>query len=104
MRVEPTKYGERVHYSASDVPGVIEEAREMFWEPFRGWRARLRCGTRSWDPYELEFRVHWRCLFRGADHDVEHLLAAFQAFLDRYVDCVDRRGFPCHRHTPGDGR
>lgn len=103
MREETTKYGKRIHYSSCEVSGVIEEAREMFWEPFRGWKAWLRCGRKRSDPYELEFRVHWRYVFRGKDHDVVRLLAAFQCFLDRNIDRVDQAGFPCCVYTPDPG-
>jgi hypothetical protein len=100
LREESTRYGKRIHYSSSEVPGVIEEAREMFWEPFRGWKAWLRCGRHAWDPYEIAFRVHWRYVFRGKDHDVARLLAAFQEFLDRNIDRVDQPSFRCCVYAP----
>ena len=104
MRDEITRYGTRVHYSASEAPGLIEQAGEMFWEPYAGWIAWLRRTERPGAPYELQFRVRWRYVFRGEDHDVSRLLAEFQAFLDRNVDRVDAPGFRCHNYAPPRGR
>lgn len=50
--------------------------------------------------FELDVRIHWRYVFRGKDHDVARLLAAFQAFLDRNIDCVDSPDFPSHNYSP----
>ena len=100
MREETTKFGTRVYYSGADVPGVIDEAREMFWEPFRSWTAWLRCGRRPGEPYSLMLRVHGREVFEGKDPDVVRLLSVFQAFLDEHADHLHLRSFRRHRHPP----
>ena len=101
MREEATRFGTRVYYSGGDVPDVIDEAGEMFWEPFRHWRATLRLSRRTRDPrYSLALLVEWRPVFVGEDDDVVRLLALFQAFLDEHADHVDRPGFRCQRQTP----
>lgn len=95
MREETTKFAVRIHYRGCEVPGVIGQAREMFWEPYRSWKAWLRCGPSPGDPCFLSFRVHGRPVFRGRDRDVVRLLAEFQRFLDEHADHVDRPGFRC---------
>ena len=100
MREETTRYGRRVHYAHSEVPAPIGEAREMFWEPFYGWKAWLTCGNRPGEPYMLRFRVHGKYVFIGDDYDIVRLLDTFQAFVDENINRVDQAGFPCHHHTP----
>lgn len=100
MREEQTKFGRRVYYSGCDVPGVIDEAREMFWEPFRCWKAWLRLNRWPGPKYVLAFRVEGREVFAGKDDDVARLLTAFQAFLDEHADQVDQPGFRRRHHPP----
>lgn len=75
----------------------------MFWAPFHGWEAWLRCGANS-ARFELDFRVHWRYVFRGADNDALRLLTAFQAFLDQNIDRVDLPDFPAQTYNAGESR
>ena len=99
MREEATIYGTRVHYAASEVPGVLGEAQEMFWQPFARWRARLRINPFSSRPrYLLDFRVRGNLVFDGGHDDVARLLAAFQCFLDDNRDRVDRPRSECRRY------
>lgn len=63
-------------------------------------RAYVENATGLASLFELDFRVHWRYVFRGKDHDVARLLAAFQAFLDGNIDCVDSPDFPSHNYSP----
>jgi hypothetical protein len=100
LREEQTKFSRRVYYSACEVPGMIDEAREMFWEPFRYWRARLRLNRWSGPRYVLDFRVDGREVFAGWDDDVALLLVVFQAFLDEHADHVDEPGFRRLQHPP----
>ena len=94
MREEYTEFGRRVYYGACDVPAVIDEAREMSWRPFTGWRATVRVSRNAADPrYSLDLRVCGRWVFGGWDDDVLALLDAFQAFLDECRDSVDEPGF-----------
>jgi hypothetical protein len=100
VRDEETEFGVRVYYGPDDVSGVIDEAREMFWKPFAGWKARLRvspspAGLR----YSLDFWVRGRWVFDGRDDDVTRLLGAFQVFLDECRDQVDRSKFVRRIHT-----
>ena len=89
-----------MHYTNGEVPALIADAKEMFWEPYYGWKAWLTYGRLPDEPYVLRLRVHWRNVFIGTDHDIERLLDAFQTFIDTYIDDVDRPGFQVHRHTP----
>lgn len=101
MREEETRYGIRVYYCACDVPGVIDEAQEMFWRPFVGWHARLRISPFPTDPrYGLDLWVDARWVFDGRDDDVARLLAAFQEFLDECRDHVDQPRFARRCHYP----
>ena len=63
-------------------------------------RAYVENATGLASLFELDVRVHWRYVFRGKDHDVARLLAAFQAFLDRNIDRVDSPDFPTHDYSP----
>ena len=106
MREQHTEYGRRVYYDACDVPSVIDEAREMSWRPFAGWRATVRVSRIAADPkYSLDLSVQGRWVFDGRDDDVVRLLGAFQAFLDACRDKVDEPGFSrrMHRGWAGTG-
>lgn len=99
MREEQTEFGTRVYYGACDVPAVIDEAREMSWRPFAGWRATVRVSRLAAEPkYSLDLSVWGRWVFDGRDDNVVRLLAAFQAFLDRFRDHVDEPGFERQMH------
>lgn len=104
MREEETKYGRRVYYDATDVPAVLDEAREMVWHPFIGWRARLRLSPFSSGPrYLLDFFVRGRWVFTGTDDDAARLLEAFQTFLDEHRDHVHDRLFRRQHYAGGQG-
>lgn len=99
LREEHTGFGLRVYYDASDVPEVIDEAREMFWRPYIGWRATLQVSPFPGAPrYKLQLRVWARLVYDGKDDDVTRLLAAFQAFLDEYRDHADQPHFKRRDH------
>ena len=100
MRQEATRYGTRVHYTNGEVPALIAEAKEMFWEPCYGWKAWLTYGNVPDELHVLRFRVHWKTVFIGTDQDIERLLDAFQRFIDTNINDVDRPGFRVHRHAP----
>ena len=104
LREEQTRYGKRVYYSSCDVAAVIDEAKEMSWRPFAGWRAILRISRFAGDPrYSLDLSVEGRWVFDGRDDDIARLLTAFQAFLDECRDEVDGPRFARRSHR-GRGR
>lgn len=105
-RYEATRFGTRIYYDSGVVPEIIDDAEEMYWAPYRGWRARLRCGLhpnlprRANDAYLLHFSVNYRNVWDGSDPDVGRLLAEFQSFLDAHVDVVHHESFRIRRHAP----
>ncbi len=99
MREEQTRYGPRVYYSSCDVAAVIDEAGEMSWRPFAGWRATIKVSRIASLPgYSLDLYVAGRWVFDGRDPDVDRLLDAFQAFLDECWEKVDEPHFPRRTH------
>ena len=104
MREEETKFGRRVYYDTADVPAVLDEAREMVWQPYIGWRARLRLSPfRSGPEYLLDFFVRGRWVFTGTDDDAARLLDAFQTFLDEHRDHVDGHLFRRRQYVGCEG-
>lgn len=104
LRQASTRYGTRVYYHEQDVPGVICEAGEMFFEPFRGWIAWLRHGATESDAFEVACRIRRRLVFKGYDHDLSALLKAFQHFMDECRDDADHPEFECRVHSPSQNR